>query len=63
MALRIDGVIQGEEGAGPIDLEASLARLRAMLEALGELEHSRITVRLSPQLSASHGKAAPSLDA
>ncbi len=62
MALQNDALIEGEEGTGPIDLEASLARLRAMLEAVDDAQHSTVTLRLSPLFSVRQRRSGPGGD-
>lgn len=62
MALRIECYIQGEEARGPIDLDASLARLRALLERVDGAQDTTVTLGLAATLSARQAGAAPDWD-
>jgi hypothetical protein len=48
MTVNIEFYIAGEEDRGPIDLEASLAKLRAMLEDAADIRSSNVTLRVAP---------------
>jgi hypothetical protein len=48
MTVKFEFYIAGEEDKGPIDLEASLARLRTMLEQADDIQSSTVTLRLAP---------------
>jgi hypothetical protein len=48
MTVNIEFYIAGEEDRGPIDLEASLAKLRAMLEDSADVQSSNVTLRVAP---------------
>jgi hypothetical protein len=48
MTVNIEFFIAGEEDRGPIDLEASLAKLRAMLEDADDLQDTTVSLRVSP---------------
>jgi len=48
MTVHIEFFIAGEEDRGPIDLEASLAKLRAMLEDADDLQDTTVSLRVSP---------------
>ncbi len=62
MALKIEFYIEGENGRGPIDLEASLARLRALLEQVDDAQNSTVSLRLSSVFSARQMKSGPDWD-
>ncbi len=57
--LRMDFLIEGEEEKGPIDLEASLTKLREMLERADDAQRTTVTVRLSPIFAVGQMQSGP----